>query len=104
MRYPMLLLCVVFGLTGCATTFSGPAKVENGRAGCEQKCRADGLEFEGMIHMGEYSTGCICVRRRADASPGRPRVSAAAGAGPAVAGVVMQMRASSQQRVGAQGR
>ncbi len=46
---------------GCATSFTGSAYVENGRSGCETKCQAQGLEFVGMVHMGEYSDACVCA-------------------------------------------
>jgi len=73
---------------GCATSFTGSARVEGGAAACQQKCRADGLYFAGMVHMGEYTNGCICsVEPSSDAVQ-----KAVAGAGAAAVGVVLQMR------------
>ncbi|HEX3775699.1 MAG TPA: hypothetical protein VHV51_14605 [Polyangiaceae bacterium] len=51
---------LVSGLTGCETSFQGDAKVADGPRGCDAKCRSWGLEFAGMVAMGEYSDGCIC--------------------------------------------
>ncbi|MCB9626748.1 MAG: hypothetical protein H6725_05210 [Sandaracinaceae bacterium] len=77
----------------CATSFTGSANVEGGAAGCRRKCSAEGLYFAGMVHLGEYSNGCICS---VDAS--REGVSkAVAGAGPAAVGVMTQMRAAQSQ-------
>ena len=46
--------------SGCATTFTGSAQVEGGRAGCEKKCSAIGLQMQAFVFMGEYSSACVC--------------------------------------------
>lgn len=85
----ILMLALMSAGTGCATSFTGSAHVEEGRAGCERKCQGQGLEMSGMVYMGEYSSACICD------VPGASGGSAAAAGGAsagAAAGVVMQMR------------
>jgi hypothetical protein len=85
--------------TACATSFTGSAHVEDGRGGCEQKCRTEGMAFAGMVFMGEYSNACICMIPAAAAAGPRPRLvaSAAAVAG-GVSGVIVQMQAQQQQQ------
>ena len=86
-----LALFATLSISGaCATSFTGSARVEGGAAGCRQKCSADGLYFAGMVHLGEYSDGCVC----SVAPDGDAVRKAIAGAGPAAVGVVTQMRAS----------
>ena len=81
---------------GCTTTsFSGDAHVKGGAPACEAKCKGWGLEFVGMVAMGEYSDGCICKR------PGTPTAAAldmTGGAATATAAVVTQMRREEEQR------
>jgi hypothetical protein len=78
---------------GCATSFSGDAHVAGGVAGCEAKCKAWGLEFAGMVAMGEYSDACICRR------PGeKTLLGDAASAAGSVAGTVMHMERAEDQR------
>jgi hypothetical protein len=79
-------------LAGCATSFTGSAHVEDGRAGCERKCAGQGLAMEGLVYMGEYSSACVC------AVPGSQGSGAAASVAGGAAGVVMHMRAQEQQR------
>jgi hypothetical protein len=95
-------LMVVVGMTGamlltsgCATSFTGSAFVESGRAGCDAKCKAAGFECVGMVYMGEYSDACVCGvpgRSASALSPGLASVGAGA------AGVVMQMRRQQEQQ------
>ena len=73
-------------LVGCATSFTGEAHVEGGPAGCKAKCEGWGLEFAGMVAMGEYSDACVCHVRGAQVS--HADVGAIGGA---AAGVAMQM-------------
>lgn len=54
------IILVSLSLFGCATTFTGSPHVENGRSGCEVKCRGQGMEMAGMVYMGEYSSACVC--------------------------------------------
>jgi len=81
---------------GCTpTSFEGDAKVADGPRGCWNKCRAWGLEFAGMVSMGEYSDGCICrVPTRTGAAD---MVDGAAGSLAAAAGVMTAMRAREAQ-------
>ncbi len=75
--------------SSCTTQFLGSAKINGGPTACRNKCQNWGLQFAGMIAMGEYSDGCICrdPKIKADIS----LESAAAQA--AAAGVAMQMQA-----------
>jgi hypothetical protein len=96
----LLMLCALFAATlgGCATSFTGGAHVEDGRNGCERKCKGQGMEVTGMVYMGEYSDACICsVPGQTSSRRTRVMVGAAAVAGGA-AGVVMQMRAQDDQQ------
>jgi hypothetical protein len=79
-------------LSACATSFTGSAHIEGGAAECNQRCNAWGLEFAGMVAMGEYSDACICNVKGKSVS----KADAAAVAGGS-AGVVMQMRRQQQQ-------
>ena len=84
--------------TACATSFTGSAHVEEGRGGCERKCKNSGMEVAGMVYMGEYSDACICsVPGQVGKNKMRVLEGGAAVAGGA-AGVIMQMRQQEQQR------
>ena len=91
-------VCVVFGVAGCATSFTGNAHVQ-GPGECVAKCDAGRMDFAGMVYMGEYTSGCIC-RARYVSAPGTPTAQLpsadddtfAVAAAPAAVGVVMQMR------------
>jgi hypothetical protein len=88
------LLCIFMGLIACstATTFSGKAKVPKGPAGCQAICSKWSMEMAGMVAMGEYSTACICM------VPGKAEQSVLiGGVGPAVVGVINQMRMAAEQ-------
>jgi hypothetical protein len=87
-------------LVGCATSFTGDAHVENGRAGCAEKCKGQGMQMAGMVYMGEYSSACVCeVPRGSASSSGHDLlVGSAAGASGAAAGVIMQMRRAQEQQ------
>lgn len=87
-----------FGVVGCATSFTGNAHVENGRAGCEEKCKGQGMQVAGMVYLGEYSSACVCEVPHGSASSSRREfLLGSAGSAGAAVGVVMQMR-SQQQR------
>jgi len=93
------LLACVLG-TACATSFTGSAHVEEGRAGCERKCKGQGMEVSGMVYMGEYSDACICS---VPGQTGSRRTRLLAGGGAVAggaAGVVLQMRAQQQANNG----
>ena len=88
-------ILALLGTGGCATQFFGDPYVMGGKAGCLKKCAGEGLEFGGMVYMGEYSSACICC------PPGSGEkgvvTGAAAAAGGAAAGVMMQMQRSQEQ-------
>jgi hypothetical protein len=84
-------LALVLGLPACATSFTGSATVENGRSGCEAKCKGQGMELAGMVYMGEYSDACVCAVPGKSAASRQELLASAAVAGGA-SGVVMQMR------------
>jgi hypothetical protein len=89
---------VAMALFGCATSFVGEANVENGRAGCEAKCKAQGMDLAGMVYMGEYSDACVCeVPGKTAASSRRDMLVGAAGSGGGAAGVWMQMQAAKER-------
>lgn len=80
---------------GCQTQFTGDPHIS--AAACQAKCQQDGLAMTGLVHMGEYSSACICEIPRAPGGPGAPTASspgAVGAAAGAAAGVVMQMRRS----------
>lgn len=84
-------------LAGCGTTFTGSPHVENGRAGCEARCRSQGMEVAGIVYMGEYSDACVCsVPGRAGSRRDLLLASAAAATGGA-AGVYLQMQQAQAQ-------
>lgn len=81
----LLMLALVLTLGGCATSFTGAAHVD-GPADCKKKCSGWGLEFTGMVALGNYSSACICSR------PGKAAKTSEAAASGAVAGVYTQMQ------------
>jgi hypothetical protein len=87
----VVLLAVALSLS-CATSFTGSATVKDGVQGCEAKCSAQGLEFAGMVMMGEYTDGCVC------AVPGFQKytLESAAGVAGSLVGVALQSRRSAQ--------
>jgi hypothetical protein len=90
------LLLLALAVSACNTQFTGDPKVPNGPAGCVAVCSAWNMELAGMIQMGEFSDGCICqVRGRPTAETITTLVTAA---GPAIAGVAIQMQRQAQQR------
>jgi len=93
MKLSWLILVGFVALTGCTTVFRGSPKIPNGPEGCKAQCTSWGMEMAGMVAMGEYSDGCICQ------VPSTPKAnrSAVSGAGPAVAGVWIQMQEAEQQ-------
>ena len=81
----------------CATSFTGSAFVEDGRSGCEAKCKGQGMEVAGMVYMGEYSDACVCTVPGKTASASKQLVASAGAVAGASAGVVMQMRRNEEQ-------
>jgi hypothetical protein len=94
-----IVLCALFTvvLGGCATSFTGNAHVEDGRNGCERKCKGQGMEVTGMVYMGEYSDACICSVPGQTGSRRTQSVAGAAAVAGGTAGVVMQMEAQQRQ-------
>ena len=82
---------------GCATSFTGSPYVENGRSGCEAKCKGQGMELIGMVYMGEYSDACVCGTPGRSASSDSHAIAAAGAVAAGSAGVVMQMRRQQEQ-------
>jgi hypothetical protein len=96
-------LGVVFAalaLSACATSFTGSPYVEEGRAGCERKCKGDGMDVAGMVYMGEYSSACVCAVPGRTAQ-GRQQLLASASVAAGAAGVEMQKRRQEQNNNGA---
>lgn len=94
MKKVVVLAVVALLLSGCATSFTGSAMIKNGAAGCESKCSQLGLDFVGMVILGEYTDGCICKKKGEKLSMkdvGQSVVLSSAGAGAGAAGVMMQM-------------
>lgn len=84
LRPPLALSILAVALTGCAfsTQFTGSARVEGGRQGCEMKCSQWGMELDAMVAIGEYSDACVCRKREAQAAPPAPPAAAPPGAVP----------------------
>jgi len=88
-------------LTGCATSFTGSAKIKDGPKQCQAICQGWDMELVGMVALGEYTDGCVCKVKGKQLSMKeavQSMVLAAAGVDGGAAGVVMQMqRAAAQQ-------
>jgi hypothetical protein len=82
-------------VAGCATSFTGSPHVEEGRAGCDKKCKSQGMEVAGMVYMGEYSDACVCSVPGQSAGNKMKLMASVAGSGASAAGVVMQQRRNS---------
>jgi hypothetical protein len=94
---------VMTGFTGsmlftgaCATSFTGSAFVEDGRSGCEAKCKGQGMELAGMVYMGEYSDACVCTVPGKSASASKHFLASTGAVAGGSAGVVLQMRRNEQ--------
>jgi hypothetical protein len=86
-----LLAAVV---SGCATSFSGNAKVD-GPAECRKVCGKWGMDLVGMVAMGEYTDGCICKVKGEQLSVndmGKSALLSSAGAAGGAVGVFLQMQ------------
>lgn len=78
--------------SGCATSFTGSAKVENPKE-CVTICENWGMDLAGMVAMGEYTNGCICKIRGEKLSMksiGSSVLLSSAGAAGGTAAVYMQ--------------
>ena len=92
----ILLAGLMYCVTGCATSFTGDAHVEDGPAGCEKKCSGWNEDFVGMVAMGEYSDACICRVRGKQVSQ-----ADVAGVAGGATGVVLQMRRARERAAAA---
>ena len=95
-RWVVPLFLLVLAACEPPTSFNGSPKVADGPRGCWNKCSAWGLEFAGMVAMGEYSDGCICrvpARVGQTSDPQSVDPNNALGSLSASVGVVMAMRA-----------
>ena len=93
------LVFVGFGALGCQTQFYGSAMFPGGPEGCWKQCEEDGMEMGSFVYVGEYSSGCVCRRRRVKKTAARADQDFLTQASAAV-GVAMQARrvaAESQQ-------
>jgi len=95
----LLSVCFLLAVfaSACATSFTGSAHVEEGRGGCERKCKGSGMELAGMVYMGEYSDACICTVPGQAGSVKRHLLVGSSAIAGGTAGVVMQMRRNEQQ-------
>ncbi len=87
-----LLFCLV--LAGCATSFSGSAKVD-GPDECRKICGKWEMDLAGMVAMGDYTTGCICKvkgEKLGLSDIGSSVILGSAGATGSLAGVYRQMQ------------
>ena len=99
LKKALVLLVLGVVASGCATSFTGAPHVADGRAGCEAKCKEQGMSLAGMVFMGEYTSGCVCTLPGQTASAARQVVAAAeAGAAAGGTGVVLQMQREQQQQ------
>ena len=102
MKNFMLALAMGVIVSSCATPtqFEGEAKVVNGPKQCMATCNSWNMILGGMVSMGDYTNGCICVVKGASAVTvndiGSTLISSGATAG-ATAGVVTQMRATEER-------
>lgn len=102
MEIYMIRNCVICSLVvllaGCATSFTGSPHVENGRSGCESKCKGQGMEVAGMVYMGEYSSACVCEVPGQHASRRRILLGSSGAVAGGVAGVEMQRQQEQRNR------
>ncbi len=84
---------LVLMLTGCATTFTGSAKIKGGPSECEAKCKEWGMELVGMVALGEFTDGCICKKKGSQLSMqdiGEAVILSSAGSGGGAVAVMWQ--------------
>jgi hypothetical protein len=91
-------IAMTVALGGCATSFTGSPHVEDGRAGCEKKCKGQGMEVAGMVYMGEYSSACVCEVPGQSASNRRLLMAGAAATGGGAVAVETQRRAAQRSQ------
>ncbi len=94
MKKMLSVMMVAALLAGCATSFSGSAKVE-GPAECQKICAKWDMVLAGMVALGEYTNGCVCRVKEDKLSLqdiGQSLLLSSAGVGGGAAGVYMQMQ------------
>src|SRR5688500_16657268 len=93
----MRAIVIGFGLllAGCATSFTGDAHYPGGPGACFRDCQEQRMVMAAYVHMGEYSTGCVCAPAQGGTASGSDAVAAAV---PAAVGVVLQMRAEAERQ------
>lgn len=94
----LTLGAIATAVSACATSFTGSAHVENGRQGCEAKCKGQGMELAGMVYMGEYSDACVCSLPGGTASANQRLLAVAPAVAGGSAGVAMQMQRQAEQQ------
>jgi hypothetical protein len=93
-----ILAALLLTNAACATSFTGNAHVKGGRDQCVAQCKSVELELGGMVFLGEYSSGCVCVVPNQTPAQKQATIGGAQAAATGAVGVVMQMRAAEQQR------
>lgn len=95
-----IVVAVVGGSLGCATSFTGDPHVPGGPSGCIAKCNSWRMELVGMVSMGEYSDGCICriPQQRVGAMDSSSEDGSVAGAAAAGAAVFVAMQEAQRQQ------
>ena len=94
MKRVALVLMMAFCAGGCATSFSGSAKVD-GPGECRKICNKWGMDLAGMMAMGGYTDGCICKVKGEQLSVnemGRTVLLSSAGLAGGMIGVFQQMQ------------
>jgi len=96
MKKLVLTACMALLVSGCATSFSGRAKVD-GPEQCSRICSKWNMDLAGMVAMGEYTDGCICKVKGEKLSVsdiGKGLLMSSAGAAGGTVGVYRQMQDS----------
>jgi hypothetical protein len=98
LRNGLVAMGLLWGGTGCQTTFYGNPAFPDGAPGCFKTCQRQNMEMASFVYVGEYSTACACKPRvaSAHADSARPEGDEAAIVA-AAAGVDMQRRRMQEQ-------
>lgn len=92
------MIAMLAGLSGCATSFTGSAKLD-GPKECRTVCGNWGMDLAGMVAMGEYTNGCICkVKGEQLSLNGIGNALLLSSAGPAGAGAAVYMQNQDDKR------
>ncbi len=98
----LFIITSLFFISGCATTtFSGKPHMTPPE--CELQCRDWGMQLDGMVAMGEYSSACICKKNKSSRKQSSTReLTGQEGSVAAVETILRMMRqnaAAAQQRM-----